>query len=313
MTRQAIQLGWLPRLIIKQTSEEGYGQIYVGAVNWLLMIVTLGLTIGFGKSDNLAAAYGIAVSATMLMTSVLLFIAMREIWKWNIFAAGLVALAFMIVDGGFLAANLAKVLDGGYVPLLLAIVVYGVMWIWHRGALAAHDAVVADQVPTSELMKQLQTGHIARVPGSAVFLTRSKDGAPPVLSWHVRKNRALHSHVLALTLTVMSTPRYQKDDRVSVTKEGDNYWRGEAKYGFMERVDVPAILAECKAKGADLDLDDVTFYVGHETIVPRDDGKGIPLWQQAFYAFMARNSARLSDYLRLPCDHVVEIGREVEI
>ena len=313
MTRQAIQLGWLPRLIIKQTSEEGYGQIYVGAVNWLLMIVTLGLTIGFGKSDNLAAAYGIAVSATMLMTSVLLFIAMREIWKWNIFAAGLVALAFMIVDGGFLAANLAKVLDGGYVPLLLAIIVYGVMWIWHRGALAAHDAVVADQVPTSELMKQLQTGNIARVPGSAVFLTRSKDGAPPVLSWHVRKNRALHSHVLVLTLTVMSTPRYQKDDRVSVTKEGDNYWRGEAKYGFMERVDVPAILAECKAKGADLDLDDVTFYVGHETIVPRDDGKGIPLWQQAFYAFMARNSARLSDYLRLPCDHVVEIGREVEI
>ena len=121
MTRQAIQLGWLPRLIIKQTSEEGYGQIYVGAVNWLLMLVTLGLTIGFGKSDNLAAAYGIAVSLTMLMTSVLLFIAMREIWGWNLFAAGAVAAVFLIVDGGFFAANMAKVLDGGYVPLLLAL------------------------------------------------------------------------------------------------------------------------------------------------------------------------------------------------
>ena len=129
MTRQAIQLGWLPRMTIKQTSEEGYGQIYVGTVNWLLMIVTLGLTIGFGKSDNLAAAYGIAVSATMLMTSVLLFIAMREVWNWPIWAAGTVAALFIVIDASFLAANMAKVFQGGWVPLLLASIVYGVMWI----------------------------------------------------------------------------------------------------------------------------------------------------------------------------------------
>jgi len=169
MTRQAIQLGWLPRLLIKQTSSEGYGQIYVGAVNWMLMIVTLALTIGFGKSDNLAAAYGIAVSATMLMTSVLLFIAMREIWGWNVFAAGAVAGAFMIVDGGFLAANMAKFLDGGYVPLALAAVVYGIMWIWHRGAVAVHEGVIADQVPTAQFIAQLHAGGVARVRGSAVF------------------------------------------------------------------------------------------------------------------------------------------------
>ena len=136
MTRQAIQLGWLPRVQIKQTSAEGYGQIYIGTVNWLLMLVTLGLTIGFGKSDNLAAAYGIAVSATMLMTSVLLFIAMREIWRWSLLAAGAVAGAFVIVDASFFAANLAKVAEGGYVPLLLAALVYGVMLIWHIGAAA---------------------------------------------------------------------------------------------------------------------------------------------------------------------------------
>ncbi len=141
MTRQAIQLGWLPRLIIKQTSEEGYGQIYVGAVNWLLMIVTLGLTLGFGKSDNLAAAYGVAVSLTMFMTSALLFIAMREIWLWSLPAAGAVAALFLIIDGGFFVANMAKVLEGGYVPLVLAILVYGVMWIWHRGAVQVHDRV----------------------------------------------------------------------------------------------------------------------------------------------------------------------------
>ena len=136
MTRQAIQLGWMPRMHILQTSEEGYGQIYVGAVNWLLMLVTLGLTIGFGKSDNLAAAYGIAVSATMLMTTALLFIAMREIWRWTLPAAAAVAGAFFIVDAAFLAANLAKIADGGYVPLLLAAAVYGVMWVWHVGAQA---------------------------------------------------------------------------------------------------------------------------------------------------------------------------------
>ena len=150
MTRQAIQLGWLPRMTIKQTSEEGYGQIYVGTVNWLLMIVTLGLTIGFGKSDNLAAAYGIAVSATMLMTSVLLFIAMREVWRWPVAAAGAVAALFIIVDGSFFAANMAKVMDGGWVPLLLASIVYGVMWIWHRGATAVRRRVVARSTPLND-------------------------------------------------------------------------------------------------------------------------------------------------------------------
>src|SRR6202042_3147913 len=136
MTRQAMQLGWLPRMKITQTSEEGYGQIYVGVVNWLLMIVTLGLTIGFGKSDNLAAAYGIAVSATMLMTSVLLFIAMRDIWGWSLLAAGSVAACFLMVDSAFFLANLSKIAEGGYVPLVLALLVYSVMWIWHRGAMA---------------------------------------------------------------------------------------------------------------------------------------------------------------------------------
>src|SRR5712671_7319332 len=172
MTRQAIQLGWLPRLQITQTSQEGYGRIYVGVVNWLLMIVTLSLTIGFGKSDNLAAAYGIAVSATMLMTSVLLFIAMREIWNWPIWAAGAAAGLFVIVDGAFLAANLAKVLQGGWVPLLLASLVYGVMWIWHRGAVEVQRSVEAELTPLSSLLEKLHGGEVARVPGTAVFFTR---------------------------------------------------------------------------------------------------------------------------------------------
>jgi KUP system potassium uptake protein len=313
MTRQAMQLGWLPRTAINQTSEEGYGQIYVGVVNWLLMIVTLGLTIGFGKSDNLAAAYGIAVSATMLMTSVLLFIAMREIWNWPIWAAGAAAGLFVIIDGAFLAANLAKVMQGGWVPLLLASLVYGVMWIWHRGAVEVQRSVEAGLTPLSSLLEKLHAGEVARVPGTAVFFSRVKDQTPPVMDWHVRQNRALHEYVLALTLTVLSTPWADPEERVNLERIDDNFWRAEARRGFMERPDIHAILAECKAKGAGIDLDDVTYYVGHETIVPRDNGKGMARWQEVLFAAMGRNAERISDYLELPCDQVVEIGREIEI
>ncbi len=314
MTRQAIQLGWLPRLSIKQTSAEGYGQIYVGAVNWLLMIVTLGLTIGFGKSDNLAAAYGIAVSLTMLMTSVLLFIAMREIWGWSRRGAGAVAALFFDRRRRRSSpptwprcskaamcrccsrrrlrrdVDLASRRGGGAQP-------------GRRRADA--DATISSP--------SLQSGRIARVPGSAVFLTRAKEETPPVMSWHVKQNRSLHEYVLALTLTVVSMPRVEPEERVTVTREADNYWRAEARFGFMEQPDIPAVLAECKAKGAEIDLADVTYYVGHETIVPREDGKGLPRWQEGLFAVMGRNAARISDFLRLPHDHVVEIGREIEI
>src|SRR5580693_156463 len=284
MTRQAIQLGWLPRLHLQQTSEQGYGQIYVGVVNWLLMIVTLGLTIGFGKSDNLASAYGIAVSATMLMTSVLLFIAMREIWNWPVWAAGAVAGLFIIIDGSFLAANLAKVLQGGWVPLLLASIVYGVMWIWHRGAIAVKDQVIAETTPLSTMIEQLHLGKIARVPGSAVFFTRAMDHTPPVMSWHVSKNRALHEYVLALTLTVLSVPWTDPEERLNLKRLDVNFWRAEARRGFMEHPDIQEILTECKAKGAEIDLDDVTYYVGHETVVPRENGRGMARWQELLFA-----------------------------
>src|SRR5271157_87436 len=313
MTRQAIQLGWLPRMTIKQTSEEGYGQIYVGTVNWLLMIVTLGLTIGFGKSDNLAAAYGIAVSATMLMTSVLLFIAMREVWRWPVAAAGAVAGLFIVIDASFLAANMAKVFQGGWVPLLLASIVYGVMWIWHRGAEAVQKRVESEVTPLSTFLELLQSGKVARVPGSAVFFTRAKDQTPPVLAWHVRHNRALHENALTLTMTVVSTPRVDPAERLTVKREGDHFWRAEVKLGFMEHPDIPDILADCKMKGVGIDLDDVTYYVGAETIVPAEDGKGLPRWQEALFAAMGRNAARMSDYLQLPYEQVVEIGREIEI
>ena len=185
MTRQAIQLGWLPRLHITQTSEQGYGQIYVGVVNWLLMIVTVALTLLFQKSDNLAAAYGIAVSLTMLMTSFLLFIAMREIWQWSLLTSAITAGLFIVVDAGFFSANSLKIVEGGYVPLLLAAAVYGLMLIWHRGTVAVAHSLEQTPVPVPEFLADLKGRGVPRVPGTAVFLTRTTGGVPPVMLWHL--------------------------------------------------------------------------------------------------------------------------------
>jgi KUP system potassium uptake protein len=313
MTRQAIQLGWLPRLRIKQTSSEGYGQIYVGVVNFLLMIVTIGLTIGFGKSDNLAAAYGIAVSLTMLMTSTLLFIAMRQIWGWNIFAAGSVAAFFLTVDGAFFLANLTKVAEGGYVPLLLAIVVYGIMWIWHRGAAAVGARIRESLSPIPDFMAKIQSDDIPRVPGTAVFLTRTEQDTPPVMVWHVKHNRALHEQLFVLRVAILPVPWLASYERITVKEIVPNFWRAEAQYGFMERPHIPELLLASKSLGCTADFDDVTYYVGHETVVRREDGNGLPAWQESLFAMMERNSVHVSDFFSLPGDQVVEIGRQISI
>jgi KUP system potassium uptake protein len=313
MTRQAIQLGWLPRVQITQTSEQGYGQIYVGAVNWLLMIVTLGLTIGFGKSDNLAAAYGIAVSATMLMTTALLFIAMREIWRWTLPAAAAVAGAFFLVDAAFLAANLTKIADGGYVPLLLAAAVYGVMLVWHIGAQAVSARLQETVMPIATFMAQIAEGRVPRVPGTAVFLTRTERDAPPVMVWHLKHNRALHERLFVLTVRTEAVPWIADATRVTFEEIAPRLWRATARYGFMERPDIPALLRTARAGGCGIDLSDVTYYVGHETVVASDSGKGVPRWLEALFAAMQRNSVHVSDYFKLPQDSVVEIGREIAI
>ena len=313
MTRQAIQLGWLPRLRITQTSAEGYGQIYVGTVNWLLMLVTLALAVGFGKSDNLAAAYGIAVSATMLMTSVLLLIAMREIWQWNLVASVAVAGTFFVVDAVFLVSNSLKIASGGYVPLVLAALVYGVMYLWHRGATAVSNRLHESLVPIEVFLEKLKQDRVARVPGTAVFLTRAKRETPPVMVWHVKHNRALHEHVIAITARTEPVPRIPSHERVTQTQIAPGFWRADARYGFMERPNIPHLLVQLRALGCAVDLSDVTYYVGHETVTSRTDGKGIPRWQEVIFAAMERNATRVTDYFALPSDQVVEIGRQISI
>jgi KUP system potassium uptake protein len=313
MTRQAIQLGWLPRLHITQTSEKGYGQIYVGVVNWLLMTVTLALTVEFQKSDNLAAAYGIAVSLTMLMTSCLLFIALREIWRWSLWPSLVIAGLFLVIDTGFFAANSMKFAEGGYVPLLLAACIYGLMLIWHRGTAAVAHQLAQVPVLVPDFLADLQRRAVPRVPGTAVFLTRTATGAPPVLLWHVQHNRALHERVVVLRVLTESKPRVHWPDMMSVVEEGKNFWRVTAHFGFMQRPDIPRLLEEAQQLGCEVRLDDVIYYVGHENILHRQRGPAMPHWQEQIFAAMVRNSSHVTDYFRLPSEKVVEIGRQISI
>jgi KUP system potassium uptake protein len=313
MTRQAIQLGWCPRLRITQTSSEGYGQIYVGSVNWLLMIATVGLTIGFGSSDALAAAYGIAVSLTMLLTTALLFVAMREIWGWSWALCGAIAGVFFTIDGAFFAANAVKVAEGGWVPLALAVLVYAVLTVWHRGTQAVAASLRAMTEPAEQFIARITAAQVPRVPGTAVFLTRTTSDAPPVMLWHVKTNRALHRHLLALTVMTESVPWVDPEARVTVERIAPDFFRATGRYGFMERPDVPALLREAKHLGCTVDMTDLTFYVGHETVLSRADHQGLPAWQEHLFAFMQRNAAQVSDFLNLPSDATVEIGRQVEI
>jgi KUP system potassium uptake protein len=313
MTRQAIQLGWLPRLNIRHTSSEGSGQIYIGVVNWLLMIATIGLTVMFGKSDNLAAAYGIAVSLTMLMTTVLLFIAMRDIWGWGPVGAGLVAAIFLIVDSAFVLANITKVAEGGYVPLLLALAVYALMWTWHRGAAAVAARMQATSMPLSEFLEKIQAQHIARVPGTAVFLTRMQRGTPPLMVWHVEHDRALHQKLVALRIAILQVPWVAEDDRLTVKNVAPDFWSIEARYGFMERMYIPDLLKAAQGRGCELDLGKVVFYVGHNRVLRAEGGSRLPAWQQALFTVMERNAAHVSEVFSLPSEQVVEIGRQISI
>jgi KUP system potassium uptake protein len=313
MTRQAIHLGWFPRLKVTQTSAEGYGQIYVGTVNWTLMMVTCGLALAFRKSDNLAAAYGIAVSATMLATSALLFVAMREIWGWGFPRAVGIAGAFIVVDLSFFAANSTKIASGGYVPLMLAAMAYGLMLIWHRGAAAVSARLQERVVPLGEFLADLSRRNIPRVPGTAVYLTRTKQDAPPVMVWNLRHNRALHERLFVLTADTESVPWVNEAGRLTMAEVAPQFWRASAHYGFMERPDIPALLRQAHGDGCGIDLSDITYYVGHETVLAREDGQGLPKWMTACFAMMQRNSVHWSDYFRLPSDALVEIGRQISI
>jgi KUP system potassium uptake protein len=313
MTSQAIQLGYLPRMNIRHTSEQTMGQIYVPVVNWLLLGAVLLAVVGFGSSAALAAAYGVAVMGTMLATTCLMFFVMRFGWRWPLSLVLAATGVFVLVDLTLLAAALLKIDEGGWFPLLLGASLFIVMTTWRWGRQAISTRLRASTVPLSAFLQTLFADPPPRVPGTAVFLTRATEATPSALLHNLKHNKVLHARVVLLTLKLRKVPYVTGRDRVVCHELGHGCWLVQACFGFMQRPDIPAALALCTAAGLDLDAAETTFFVSRETILPTNGDSGIALWRERLFAVLMRNAGDISEYLNLPTNRVVELGTRVEM
>jgi KUP system potassium uptake protein len=312
MTRQAIQLNLCPRLNITQTSAEGYGQIYVGAVNWLLMALTVALTLGFGSSDRLAAAFGIAVSLTMLLTSILMYHMMREIWGWGLVASLLVAAMLCTVDLSFVTANMIKVMDGGWVPLLTAAIVFFLMSSWRRGRELLLKQLERETAPIADFIATMESK--PRVPGTAIYMVRRLDVVPVPMLHNLKHYKVLHERNVFLHVSTVHVPRYRHGDRIELTRLGSGFYSLVVRYGFMEHPDIPAALKACKATAEQLEFDmmDTSFFVARESIGLARQSKLSALRRRVFIV-LQRNAQDATEFFRIPANRMVELGARLEI
>ena len=323
LTRQAVQLGYLPRVTILHTSSETEGQIYVPFVNWAIAAGCVGLVLVFGTSSRLAAAYGIAVTGTMAITSIAFFAVARRRWGWSRFAAGTFLAVFSIIDVAFLGSNALKFFDGGYVPILLAVAIFTAMRTWKRGRelLAQHFARALR--PLAELVdalreKKWRTAQgrdipIVRVPGVAVFMTGMADGVPPLLVHHLRHVRSLHEIVIFVTVTTLHTPRAIDGRRFELTELAEGIFRLHIHSGFMETPDVPSALsAAITEHQLPVDPEDVTYFLGRETLLAMHEGK-MGRREELLFSFLTRNSQNATRYFGIPPERVVEIGMQIDL
>jgi KUP system potassium uptake protein len=310
MTRQAIQLGLCPRLHITQTSSEGYGQIYVGFVNWVLMLLTLGLALAFQSSDNLAAAFGIAVSLTMLLTSILIFLCMREVWRWSLPLAAGVAGMFMLVDLSFVAANMMKVVEGGWVPLAVSALLFVALSTWWRGRSVLAHKLERDTMPLKDFIAHAHNK--TRVPGTAVYMTSRVDVVPVPLLHNLKHNKVLHQRIVLLQVTTKNVPRVAVKDRVEVVHLGYDFHAITAHYGFMQQPNIPRLLERCSQHGLHFNMMETSFFVGRVKILPQR-GSRFGSFRCQLFEIMHRNALPATEFFRIPPDRVIELGGQVAI
>ena len=313
LTRQAMQLGWFPGLNIRQTSDQEYGQIYVPVVNWTMMVCTLFLTFSFGSSDSLAGAYGTAVSTTMLLTTALLFNAMRDVWRWPLGVAVFISAVFLVIDLAFFGANLLKIREGGWIPLALGVLIFLVMTTWRHGIDAVRRSLVQQPETASAFLDQLRRGRIARVPGTAVFLSRSETAIPPILIRHVAQIKALQEIVVSLTVRFEEYPRVSMEDRAQVEQIAEGFWHVTIRFGFIEKPNVAAALACAKDKGCPVNLDDAVYFAAHDDVVQSANPPRLVAWRRMLFAIMYRNAVRAPDRFDLPAGQFLEIGRQIAL
>jgi KUP system potassium uptake protein len=313
MTRQAMQLGWLPGVSIRQTSDRVYGQIYVPVVNWLLMVATIATTIAFGASDRLAGAYGTAVSTTMLLTTFLLYRAMRDVWKWPLAVAVPVAAVFIVVDTSFFTANLLKIAEGGWLPLTFAGILFLIMITWRRGVDAIRKTLVQAPESAEKFIADLKSGTIPRVDGTTVFLTRSTQKVSRLIMDHAHFAGVLPRNAIALSVVFESTPRIAGPTCTVVDNVGEGLWHLVARFGFMEIPDLRHALLKTRGLPADIDFDKALFVGTRDLAVSRRENASLRGWRLALFAFLYRNSVKIVDRFNLEPSNVIEIARQIEI
>jgi KUP system potassium uptake protein len=311
VTQQAIQLGFVPRLRIRHTSESAAGQIYIPLINWALMIMVTVLVISFGSSTNLGAAYGIAVTGAMLIDSVLIAVVLRQMWNWNrAVVFGLLTL-FFFVDGSYLAANLLKIPAGGWFPLLVGAIAFTFLTTWARGRKLMIDRMNEASLPMEIFIKSAATS-AARVPGTAVFMTSSASGVPHALLHNLKHNKVLHERVILLTVRIEDVPYVPDTKRVEMKDYGSGFYRVKLRYGFMEEIDVPAALSQLEGCGPRCKMMDTSFFLARQTLLA-SSRPGMAIWRERLFAWMLRNAESAMEFFKLPTNRVVELGSQVEI
>ncbi|HKH94157.1 MAG TPA: potassium transporter Kup, partial [Gemmatimonadaceae bacterium] len=312
LTRQAVQLGYLPRVDIEHTSETQSGQIYIPGLNWLLMAACIGLVIGFRSSSRLAAAYGVAVTTDMVFTTILFAVVARDRWKWSLPAVLALASAFLVVDLGFWGASLLKIPSGGWFPLLVAGAVFTVMTTWNSGRGLLALRLAEHSMSLEELVERLHDPSLARVKGTAVYLGRHDAGVPQALLQNLRHNHVVHSRIVMLSMRTDSRARVPDEERVEIQQAGLDFHRVVARHGFAEDPEVPAVLDRLRSEGLDIDPEEATFFVGRETLLATQR-PGMALWRERLFSVLARNARRATRYFRIPSHRVCELGAEIEL
>ncbi len=312
LTRQAVQLGYFPRVRIIHTASHEIGQIYIPSINWTLFLLTAWLVIGFQSSSALAAAYGIAISLTMVIVTVLVALVAYRKWSWGWPAIVAFLSVFLSIDLLFLTANLAKISDGGWFPIVVAGFIFVLMTTWKNGRKLLSQKLKLKSISVDNFFQRIKDQPLTQIPGTAIFMSSSNEGAPPALLHNVKHNKVLHAQNVILTVLYEDVPRIAKADRVEVTEMNSQFFRLVSKYGFMESPDINDILACSEKKGLKITLSESTFFLGRETIIPSSE-PGMALWREHLFAFMSKNSARPTAYFNIPPEQVMEVGIQIEI
>ncbi|HWN94653.1 MAG TPA: KUP/HAK/KT family potassium transporter, partial [Methylomirabilota bacterium] len=312
LTMQAIQLGYCPRMRIDHTSSETRGQIYMPQLNWALMLACIGLVLGFRSSSGLTAAYGVAVTFTMLTTTILFYFAARRLWNWPRWAAGLLCGFFVIIEGILCTANLLKIAHGGWFPLVVAAVVFTLMSTWKTGRRVLGERLRSSFIPLPLFLEDVERTAPIRVPGTAVFLSSNADATPLALLHNLKHNRVLHKNVIFLTIQTEDVPHVRAENQLQLEQLREGFHRVVARYGFMEDPNVPEILDRCRPLGLELDLMNTTFFLSRETIIA-SKAPGMAIWREKLFAYLSRNAQRPTDFFRIPPNRVVELGMQVEM